>query len=173
MTIRAPLRLDEFVVESLNVRIRPEGPEGDADAEVPTPDVEVDILRAGDELQFMVPIEIRLNRHAAEFLRYGYGLDLRLLGFFSFEAELDAQQANRLITLNAPSILYGVARGIVAQVLALTSAGRVVLPSINFVQIMQDREKRLRRVSRRKKPGIEASRGAGPSATEGGASGLL
>ena len=142
----ADLKLDDIVVESLHLRTEFQAPHPEVGVDdAPIPEVSVDILQAADELRFMIPMTIRLNRQKSDRARFGYSLDLRVLGFFSFLAGTDAHHVAHLIRLNAPAILYGVARGIAAQALALTPAGRVFLPSVNFVEIMKQREKRLRR----------------------------
>jgi len=148
----ADLRLDDAIVESLQVRVNVQasGLLGSPD-EAPVPEVELDILQAGADLRFLIPMTIRVHRRKAELDRFGYALNLRILGYFSFPAGTSDQHVAHLIRLNAPAILYGVARGIAAQALALTSVGRVFLPSVNFVEIMKQRSERRRR-SRRELP---------------------
>lgn len=149
--MQAPLRLDDIVVESLHVRAALHPPTAiEADATLPEPRVEVDILRAEDEARFMVPFSVRINQKSAEFSRRGYALDIKLVGYFSFDPGTDEEAMGRLITINAPAILYGVARGIAAQAFALTNAGRMLLPSVNFVEIMDRRERRLLRKAKTK-----------------------
>lgn len=140
--MQSPLRLDEFVIESLHVRTRVDESPVRGSAHAPTLDVHADVLRAGEELRFLIPLTVRVNHKPADYRLHGFALDLKLLGFFSFDQELDEDQVNHLITLNAPSILYGIARGIVAQVMALTNTGKHILPSVNFVELMRQRAER-------------------------------
>jgi preprotein translocase subunit SecB len=145
----ADLRLDDIVVESLRLRTNFRTPRSiGGSAESPVLEVSVDILQAGNDLRFLISMTIRLNRQKADLDRFGYALDLDVLGFFSFPEGTSEHHVAHLIRLNAPSILYGVARGIAAQALALTPAGRVFLPSVNFVEIMKQRSERRRRSRR-------------------------
>lgn len=142
----ADLRLDDVVVESLVIRTNTDGPpDPRAHDLVPEPAVTLDILRVKDELKFLMPFRVRMNTSKSDFRRFGYSLDLKLLGFFSFEAGFDEHQAGHMIHASGPPILYGVARGIAAQALALTVAGKMLLPSINFVEIMRRRDHQLHR----------------------------
>ncbi len=145
----AALHLDDVLVESLHMRTDVRGQPTTNSDEPPAVDVELDIVQSHDEqARFMIPFTVRLNHRTADFKRLRYSLDLKLLGFFSFDPGVDTHEIDHLIGLNAPSLLYGVARGIVAQSLSLTHAGRVILPSVNFVEIMRERERKLARRKR-------------------------
>jgi preprotein translocase subunit SecB len=142
----APLQLDDVVVESLLVRTNTdELPDPVSADQTPVPDVSLDILRVENELKFLIPFLVRINHRKADFRRYGYSVELKVLGFFSFPDKFEEHEAGHMIHTNGPAILYGVARGIIVQTLALTIAGKVILPSVNFVEIMRRRDHRLHR----------------------------
>ena len=142
----AALQLDDVIVESINIRTNTEEPPDPSIEDVlPQPDVTLDILKVENELKFLIPFAVRVNHRKGDFRRFGYALDLKILGFFSFAEGTDEHQAGHMIHVNGPAILYGVARGIAAQAFALTAAGKVILPSVNFVEIMKRRDHRLHR----------------------------
>lgn len=61
-------------------------------------------------------------------------IDATLLGRFSISEEVeDSDTAQWLIQFNAPAILYGVLRGIVAPITAIGMRGRIDLPSVNLL----------------------------------------
>lgn len=138
----APLRLDEFFVETLNINVPFQPIQKVGERRGPIPEVEISsIRRVPNQLRFLVSLDIRLiwNQEADASAAHA-SVHLRVVGFFSFEPETDEHQAHHMISLNAPAILYGIARGIVAQTLALTTLQKVILPSVNFVEVMRQRE---------------------------------
>lgn len=145
--IQADLRLDDLIVEALSVRTNLTPPSASLHGDQPLQiDVSVDILRSGDQPRFMVPLKVRMNHGKEAFKNSGYSLDISVVGFFSFDDGLSEDHISHLIQLNAPAILYGVVRGLVAQALAMTNVGKVILPSINFVEVMRTRAARSRGV---------------------------
>lgn len=62
-----------------------------------------------------------------------YKFDVQIAGAFSFSRELPAEGQNQFLRLNAPSILYGICRGLVAATSGMGSLGAIQIPSVNFV----------------------------------------
>jgi len=60
-------------------------------------------------------------------------LELKLAGFFALPEGLDEKARISMHAQNAPSILYGVARQIVAETTGNGPWGKVFLPTMNFV----------------------------------------
>jgi preprotein translocase subunit SecB len=54
-----------------------------------------------------------------------------------------------MIGLNGLSILYGVARGVVAQATANCPHGKFILPSVNFIELMKSKAKESRTKKKR------------------------
>jgi preprotein translocase subunit SecB len=152
----SPLRLDEFVLESFRIRTNLADPwPSGASGGVPVVDVDFHALGARSGRRFLVPLSIRVNRRRQDFTRFGYAVDVSIFGYFSIEGDIDDDTAHQMINLNAPSILYGIARGIVAQGLSLTRAGKIILPSINFVELLRQRVEQRQRRSASKPEGGE------------------
>lgn len=71
-----------------------------------------------------------------------YRMLLNLSATFSFDESIDEEMRGRMVNLNGPAIIYGVARGIVASISGLSPTRRVILPSVNIVNIAEQRDKR-------------------------------
>jgi preprotein translocase subunit SecB len=68
---------------------------------------------------------------------YPYTFSVKISGYFSFAPEADKETMNRMIGPNGLSMLYGVARGLVAQITANGRHGKFVMPSMNFIEIIK------------------------------------
>jgi preprotein translocase subunit SecB len=65
-------------------------------------------------------------------------IEVVLEGRFSVPLDTPEETVRQLVPLNCFAMLYGVARGIVAQATGLTADGCVWLPSVNFLAILQN-----------------------------------
>lgn len=97
------------------------------------PSVPLDIRLAGPDVvaDSDTSAEVSLRISASDGTRV---VDLTLVGLF-----IIPNDSPRFLVLNAPSILFGIARGLVSNVTALTNAGRLDLPSINIAEFVQKR----------------------------------
>jgi preprotein translocase subunit SecB len=75
-----------------------------------------------------------------------YRLRLKLSDVFSFRPNTPADRQERMITVNGPAILYGVARGIVAETTGAGRHGKYVLPSVDLLPMA------MRRLERKETP---------------------
>lgn len=109
-----------------------------AETRVGTIDVDFDIRRnAENPLDFMLSMSIELNKSEESFQVGDYRVILKLTGFFRFNDGVDENAINGMISQNGLSILYGVARGVVSQATATSWHGKVILPSINFIELIK------------------------------------
>ena len=130
MNPQVPLQLEAYHVESLSYRMR----EGFDQKQVPLErvDVKSDSFQHRDSLnRFMVRLEVKIGQKDGSNARCE--LDLRVIGFFVLPEGLDKTMQLAMHGQNAPSILYGVARQIVAETTGNGPWGRVFLPTMNFV----------------------------------------
>ncbi len=67
-----------------------------------------------------------------------YRFAVVLGGAFDVRTDIDAKQASNLLRINAPAILYGVARGYLASITALARAGALLLPTANMFNLVAD-----------------------------------
>ena len=68
-----------------------------------------------DKNRFLLEMKVDLNEGQAFKKFQSHQIHLHLLGWFRFTTDFDNQTKARMLTANASSILYGVARSIVAN----------------------------------------------------------
>jgi preprotein translocase subunit SecB len=124
------LLLEAYHVESLSYRMR----EGFDQKQLPLERVDVksdSFLRKDAPNRFMVRLEVKVGQKDGSNARCE--LDLKVVGFFALADGLDQPMQLAMHSQNAPSILYGVARQIVAETTGSGPWGKVFLPTMNFV----------------------------------------
>lgn len=140
--MQAQLNIKEYFVDEISIRTNSEFQKKDLVSG--SVKVDFDIMRNdSNPLEFMIPLTIILNKEEADFCEAKYAIQLKLTGFFVFEVGTNEETINRMIGPNGLSILYGVARGIVAQTTANCWHGKYILPSLNFIEILKNRAAQL------------------------------
>src|SRR4051812_44740071 len=71
-----------------------------------------------------------------------YAVDLKMVGYLTFAAATSQDVMNRMIFINGPAILFGIARGIVGQATGASKHGQFVLPTVNFVEMEKERTRK-------------------------------
>lgn len=127
-----PLRLESFFVEDLTYRAC-----RDYDQKR-TPSERVDVKSHAYTLQdsdkrIMVRLVVKIGTDQSANTRCE--LELNLVGFFVLAERLGANLRAAMLTQNAPSILYGIARQVVAETTGNGPWGKVFLPTVNFVEL--------------------------------------
>jgi preprotein translocase subunit SecB len=133
------LNINDYFVEELRVKTNVAHKEGTS-AEEGALETSVGIKRKGKEPHFMIQMKIELNRDKADFDKARYYVYLDISGFFNFAEGTDEETIRKMIGLNGPAILYGVARGVVAQATANCQHGKFVLPAMNFVKALRRKQ---------------------------------
>lgn len=135
--MQALLNINDYVVEEMMVK-------GNADYQKPAKEQEgqIDIAfnarRKGKEPLFMITMMIELNKSKKAFANNAYYVYLKINGFFAFTKEADEVTMQKMISLNGLVMLYGIARGVVAQATANGAHGKFVLPAVNFVELIKN-----------------------------------
>jgi preprotein translocase subunit SecB len=117
-------RLDFKVLDS-NVVVRD-------DASVPR--LTWDIRKSEDEDSYLVSLRVSDNSHGSHLL-----MDLQ--GTFTFLHDTPSETQAKMIGLNGPAILYGIARGIVGALTGFSSGRRRMLPSVNVVDLVERKDR--------------------------------
>lgn len=94
---------------------------------------------AESSLDFMISLVVDVNPLDADFERGEYRIHLKLSGFFSFDKDVSEDMINRMIHHNGLTMLYGVARGTVADATATSWHGKFVLPGVNFIELIKQK----------------------------------
>jgi preprotein translocase subunit SecB len=134
MPMQSLLNITDYFVEEL--RVRTNGALEDTSGKAGTLENSVGIKRKGKEPQFMIRMRLELNRKKEDFERAQYYVYLDISGFFGFAEGTEEETIRKMIGLNGPAILYGIACGVVAQATANCRYGKLVLPVVNFVEAM-------------------------------------
>jgi len=133
--MKALLQLDGYWVEDLRVKAAPGIVERHA-WPVILPRIQCEVFRAPEDAVYRVDLRLVAGPSAvARGLPYEYRL--QMYGIFSFESGTADDTQERLVHVSGPAMLYGIARGVLAQSTALGPHGRYLLPSINFVNLLE------------------------------------
>jgi len=144
--MQALLNIKEYFIDEISIKTNPDYQKKELDSG--NVKVEFDIRRNNSNpLEFMIPLTIFLNNEEADFCAAEYCVVMKLTGFFEFTAETDEETINRMIGPSGLSILYGVARGIIAQTTGNCWHGKFILPSLNFIEILKDKAEQLAKIA--------------------------
>jgi preprotein translocase subunit SecB len=88
-----------------------------------------------DKSKFLLELKVDLNEGQELKMFQSHQIHLHLLGWFRFTMSIDDQTKARMLATNASSILYGVARSIVADLTGSLGAERYILPSLNLMEL--------------------------------------
>lgn len=129
MSLQTPLQLESYFVEQLTYEAR----QGFDQAKPPHEQLDVNVeAKQHRQARDRIMVRLRLTLGAGESRNPRCLLDLRLVGFFVLAAGLEEKLRNAMISQNAPSILYGIARQIVAETAGNGPWGKIFLGTANF-----------------------------------------
>ena len=127
-----PLQLESFFVESLTYRARQEFDRKRPPLESVTPSVVGPFVHRDSKLRFMTRLEVKVEQR--EYMNSRCELEVTLVGFFRLVAKLDKGTEGAMVAQNAPAILYGIARQLVAETTGNGPWGKVFLPTFDFTR---------------------------------------
>lgn len=134
------LQLENYVVSDLTFKCN----ETSEDSQKLSPRIGMGFTvksHSSDEDRFLITMEIDVNkpdrgrRRARQLPKVQ--IHVVLYGWFRFNKGLETEVKHKMIHTNGSSILYGVARGIVAQLTGSLGFTRLVLPSVNIQAIIE------------------------------------
>jgi len=100
---------------------------------------------ATDEPQaWMVQLTLRLKPKPGTVARFTRA-NISVQGRFVVSVGPPDQQVTQLLVYNAPAMLHGLARGVLAQVTGLCVGGPLILPAVNYLQLFKRYIGRLKR----------------------------
>lgn len=136
------LKIDQYFVDEVHIRVNPQYREPKKASHEAKLTALIGIKRRGKLPEFMINIEVEVNKSEADFRVNPYYIFLKITGFFSFTEGTDEQTIERMIPLNGPAILYGIARGVVAQATGSSIHDKFILPTVNFVEVTKRQAKK-------------------------------
>ncbi len=137
------LQLNNYFVEELSVRGNPVFEPIGADRNAGQISCSVDMAKgvADDDGNYRIGITVTVRPAITRPALDPYEISLRVVGFFSFlpAPDMKSEDKDRMATLNGSSILYGLARGLVAQTTGVGEFGKYFLPGVNFVELIKNK----------------------------------
>lgn len=93
-----------------------------------------------DPLEFRIEMRLQVAEtgYSAD-INAPYSISLTIVGYFTFAEGTENDVMQRMIHLNGLSILYGIARGFVGQATGAGRYAQYVLPTVNFISLLQER----------------------------------
>jgi len=133
------LQLDAYRIDSLRIEANPDFDR--RDVFTGTIDVDPEHLRHTEkEDVHQLRLTVSFGRAEDEPVGTPYTGEIVGRAFFHLaDSELDESEKARLIIVNGSAILYGLLRGQVAQVTALSHYGAFLLPPVNLVESFREK----------------------------------
>jgi preprotein translocase subunit SecB len=149
----SPLQLNHFFTEELVVEDNPAYvPKGEKRKEGKC-ECQVEVGRATTVSgHYQVKLLVTVDPAQTSPAQDPYRIRIRLIGRFGFAKGIPEETMTHMANLNGSSILFGVARGIVAQVTGTGRSGGYLLPTVNFVEMFKEQSKEQSQPSGQKSP---------------------
>jgi preprotein translocase subunit SecB len=136
----ANLQLDNYLVDELVFKCNKVGARATKLA-TPTIGIDFDVKdHTKDKNKFLLDMVIDLNEGQELEKFETYQIHLHILGWFYFAAAVEQNVKTNMLAANASSMLYGVARTIVANVTGTLGAERYILPTLNLLAVIKAKE---------------------------------
>jgi len=134
----ASLQLDRYLVDDLVFKCNSSAVTGEDTPATPTIGVNFDVKESiKDKNVFLLDMVVDLNE-GQELREFDtYQIHLHILGWFHFTAKLDKETKARMLATNASSMLYGVARTVVANLTGSLGPKRHILPALNLLAVLK------------------------------------
>jgi len=149
-TMLAHLQLEDYWIEELT--FRDVGlPSSDSPSNRPAlPRVEFTVSPSDaddDEQVFFVGLRVVAGK--AQVLRgVPYEFRIQVSGVFTVSDDVKDEAARyRLVHLNGPAMLYGIARSAIGTVTAMGHKTKYILPSINIIDVWKRQQRRAKRLA--------------------------
>ncbi len=144
-TMLAHLQLKDYWIDELVFRDGGgPGPETSESSSLPVPRVEFGVSQGDEEDgENFYLVHLRVSAGKAKALKgLPYEFRIGVYGAFTVAPGLSEDERYRLVHLNGPAMLCGVARGAIATVTASGRNGKYILPSINVLAVLKRQERR-------------------------------
>lgn len=139
----SPLQLNNYFIRELVVRenaaFSPDGTERNAGKI----NCSLEYARSIDPPDhYLVVLTVAVDPSSTKPALDPYQITLKIQGVFSFrpDEQLTPERIERMATVNGASILFGLARGLVAQATGVAQFGKYLLPPVNFVEMFEEKQ---------------------------------
>lgn len=101
--------------------------------------LEIGTRKTRQHWDFRVSLGVVFTPKEGEACRFDV-IRVELVGLFHLPDDFDEEMVQRLVPLNCLAILYGIARGVVAQSTGMMPGGAFMLPPVNFVEAVKQKK---------------------------------
>ena len=137
--MKARLQLKDYWLEDLQWSpVEPPAEPLETDDSI-LPKLRLSVLHKEDSSDYLCKLQIFLTKGRALKAGAPYHFRLQLFGQFEFLEGTSTETQHRMIHVNGSSILYGVARGVLAEATSQARAGKYILPAINLIELLEKR----------------------------------
>jgi|CXWL01.1.fsa_nt_gi preprotein translocase subunit SecB len=134
----AGLQLDRYLVDDLAFKCNTAIVQKDDKFSPPTIGIDFDVKEnINDPNVFLIEMVVDLNYGQGPKEFETYQIHLHLYGWFRFTIEMDQAAKGKMMAVNASSMLYGIARTIVANLTGSLGEGRYILPTLNLLAVIK------------------------------------
>lgn len=141
---RSPLILDFYFVKKAQFELKA-GFDEDFNRElkgIEPPQIKIDIKsgqHAENPLVWRFEVSIATDKKASE-KDFPYIFAVTIVGFFRVDENYPIENAEMLVTVNAPSVLYSCAREFLANVTGRSPYAAILLPSVSFLPLPEEQK---------------------------------
>ena len=140
MNAQSPVQLQHYRIKSFHFDIIKEFDQFDALKATYNINVDYDIACVTeDEQTFRIKVIINIYPPKDEEMFLPYKLDTVYEGIFHFEDKIDEDEKKFHLNISCPSMLYGIIRGNVKQITGDANYGPILLPTIQFASIAEEK----------------------------------
>ncbi|MFP4249804.1 MAG: hypothetical protein ACLFU7_09120 [Armatimonadota bacterium] len=137
------MQLRRFRLSRLELRYNEDwiGMEDHPDTEAYSVGTDFDVFGPTDN-EYAIRLEVDCKPSGEGATRYD-GVGAEIWGIFVFTGECGEDEVERMLVLNAPAILHGVLRGIIANASGSCAGGPFVLPAVNYIDVFKHKMQQL------------------------------
>lgn len=139
----ALLEIDEYFVDGFSLEANPSFNGQEQERHDTNFEIDFAMARSSDgQPRFEIKLFVSLNKKEEAFFTAPYRLTLQVTGYFHFSEGTDEDLIKKMMAPNGLAILYGIARNLASQMTGMGRFGRVLLPTLNFIEIIRDKAKK-------------------------------
>lgn len=139
----SPLTLKNYFTTALTFSATPDFDEKSGSFRIDINDLTVEIKEFQNEENFLdraCEIYIALKDEVAS--KYPYDFSISLIGYFEVTPKWETEMVNKLVSSNAPALLYSAARHALATATGTGPYSKVILPTVTFIKLEDENQEK-------------------------------
>ncbi len=102
---------------------------------------------------FRIDLQVDINSSEEAFKRAPYRIRIALQAFVEFDKSISEDKISTLLGPNGLAMTYAIARGIVGQATGTSLHGKFLLPTVNFIELLEKKYSSQAVVQKKRKKG--------------------